>query len=1061
MITGKDIADMLKGKARYQEGQVWQQKNGAWVTKKNGKIIKVKKGRKKKKKDVAADHAAAAHEEEKQTTKKVENDGKKKPKSEVSEAKPKGKKHKTLKEQYAEHQQLQQATNPDKDSGGAGAGDISASAGNDSGALSSKSYSASGKELIVGRADLSQLPKKNYLDGSVLKGMHKHQADAVNLQIEAYENGSPSFLNADGTGAGKTTEILGVASHFAKNSTDPMLIVTKNSNIIRDSFTKDAARMGLKINHVNHPDEMKSGAINICTYSAMSKMARRVSVADDKLGALAKIAWQHKDAQSYADAIGASGLTPEAAYGMFSHTGYAKTFMDNYYKDQSTCVQKAFADFHAYAMGKNRKVNFQLSSKAMKEQAKRGNIVKNHTVSDAKKTSAVLFDEAHELKNSDSGQSENGLAMMDASGKSGLFSATPLDKPEHMHYIAHAFGLEYEKVLGYAGYSVDNKGNTTTNMPIEERMNLLGNVFNNLTKNGQMVKREVSLKNMELTSHVVDMDESDQRTYNEAEAFWKEKLEMAGGGPARMNVAGQMTLAMRRLNESFKVKHITAKAIEDLKAGRQAILFFDNVGEKEKKMKLHKDHTMEYDSSINMARAHFAEELKKHPDLAHVKIAEFHGQMSAGARRAAQREFQEGKSHVFITTPKSGGTGINLDDITGNAPRSIHVATAPYSANEFIQILGRGNRVTTKSKLKVHLHVTDTSADDKNVEALVKKTKTLGASVSGDYAALKVPDKHVAQLPGMAGYEEIGDQWDSPDRPYIPMNLDSFKKEVMKSLRAMLLSMALSAMQTPMLKAYTQVGPQGGHYHISHSGKRVYESEAGHSMHKEISAVTNPDHVGKHILKMDSLNSKGALSDRDMQALMTHASNHMKSLLSAKAGKENKAREERAQVAVHKRQTTESARKERKQRIQQTLAKRIRRVKRRAALYEQQTGKIKDHYRKLQTHLESQKTKMSELEPQYAKLKARAIELRGFQERIKHTHPQYPNLVAAIKKHAENVGKVIPAYKATKEQIGKVEARMTQLREAYGKGQRVMRAYAKTEKEALEGLQKSLRAALL
>ena len=33
-----------------------------------------------------------------------------------------------------------------------------------------------------------------------------------------------------------------------------------------------------------------------------------------------------------------------------------------------------------------------------------------------------------------------------------------------------------------------------------------------------------------------------QRKYNEAEAFWDDKLEAAGGGPARMNVAGQMTL---------------------------------------------------------------------------------------------------------------------------------------------------------------------------------------------------------------------------------------------------------------------------------------------------------------------------------------------------------------------------------------------------------------------------------------------------------------------------------------------------------------------------------------
>lgn len=1420
---GTTIIDLLKGKARYQEGQRWQQKSGRWVMKVNGKVVPIKKGRKKKKvEEVAEHHAAVAHEDEKKNIKKVKDDAKKKPKSKVSEGKPSKKKpkHQTLKQQFEEHQKLQQDSNPDAGSG-AGAGD--GSAGAEHGTLPSGSYSAGGKEILVGRPDLSQLPEKNHLDASVVKGMHKHQADAVNLQIEAYEKGAPAFLNADGTGAGKTTEILAVTSHFAKKSSDPALIVTKNSNIIKMSFAKDAARMGLEINHVTHPDEMKAGAINICTYSTLSKMARRVSVADEKLGELAKHAWKYKDANEFSQAVGASGLTPEAAYGIFGHTGYAKTFMANYYKDKETCVKKAFDDFYSFAHGKNRKVNFQWSGKAMKAQVKQGNAVKNATVSDAKKTSVVMFDEAHELKNADSGQAENGLAMMEASGKTGLFTATPLDKPEHMHYIAHAFGLDYKKVLGYAGYSVNNKGDTTTNMPMEERMNLLGNIFGNLTKNGHMVKREVSLKNMDLKSHIVDMDESDKRKYNEAEAFWDDKIDQAGGGPAAMNVSGQATLAMRRLNESFKVKHIVSKAIEDLKAGRQAILFFDNVGEKGQKMKLHKEHTMEYDSSVNMARDHFAEELKKHPDLAHVKIAEFHGQMTAGARKRAQSDFQNGAAHVFITTPKSGGpqpysakvltpdgwvtmgslkvgdfvyaangtpskvvsiseqgvqptykistvsgastrstddhlwkvdshnigdrkhrilslseirkrkyrtyrfpvnnvvkfdkrsvevdpyilgmmlgdgcftkssptycsqdqflademlkavkreghcfntkkdskgfitgtisspvinvgerritkkgwviqkesnkkwnhvgrptesdvrcggnnkfieafekiglwgkkgeqkfipedylfndkktrlrvlqglmdtdgtvgkngdgtqfcnkskmladgvthlvrslggvatthkkkdgvyyvsvglsicpfrlprkierwkkqphkrmknniksivkaedelcrciliedpshlyitddflvthnTGINLDDITGNAPRSIHVATAPYSANEFIQILGRGNRVTTKSKLNVHLHVSDTAADDKNVDALVKKTKTLGASVSGDYAGLKVPDKHVAQLPGMAAYEEIGDQWDAPDRPFIPMNMDNFKKEVMKSLRNFVLSMAMSSMflHGPMLKAYQSVGPQGGHYHLSAAGNKVYETEHGNHFHKEISASNHPDIVTNHILKMDHLNSKGHLSDNDMQRLMGHAADRMKALMNAKASHENKAREQRAAVVTHKRQTTEGARKARKERTDSKLKKRILTAKKRIELYKERSEKLKAAHGHYSAHRAEMQKRMAEIQPEIDKLKQTAGKLRQYKETMQPTHPQYSNLIAAIQKHSAKVKEVLPHYEAAKKGIAESDAKMQRILELHNKGRGAIRAYTQAAKEDIDTMRKSL-----
>lgn len=1060
---GTTIADLLKGKPRYQEGQRWQQKSGRWVMKLNGKIVPIKKGRKKKKVEKVADqHAAAAHEDEKKNIKKVKDDATKTSKPKDGKAKPgakskPAKKHKTLKEQFAEHQATQQHPDTDKGSGGAGAGDIQGSAGAVSGEVSTGAYSAGGREILVGRPDLSQLPEKNHLAGNIVKGMHRHQADATNLAIEAFEKGAPAFLNADGTGAGKTTEILGLAAHYAPKSAAPVLVVTKNANIIAQNFTNDAKRMGLTINHVKHPDDMKAGAINICTYSALSTMAKRVSVADDKLGVLVKHAWAAKDADEFRQAVGAEGLTPEGAYAIFAHTGYAKTFMDNYYKDQSTCVKKAFDDFHAYCHGKS-KANFQWSGKAMKAQKKMGNVVSNSTISDAKKTSMVLFDEAHELKNADSGQSENGLAMMEASGKTGLFTATPLDKPEHIHYIAHAFGLDYKKVLGYAGYSVDNKGNTTTNMPMEERMNLLGNIFGNMTKNGHMVKREVSLKNMDLKSHIVDMDEADKRKYNEAEAFWDDKLEAAGGGPARMNVAGQMTLAMRRLNESFKVKHIVSKAIEDLKAGRQAVLFFDNVGKKGEKMKLHKEHTMEYESSVNMARDHFAEELKKHPDLAHVKIAEFHGQMTAGARKRAQAEFQSGKSHVFITTPKSGGTGINLDDITGNAPRAIHIATAPYSANEFIQILGRGNRVTTKSRLNVHLHVSDTAADDKNVDALVKKTKTLGASVEGDYAGLKVPDKYSATLPGMQGYEEIGDQWDAPDRPFIPMNMDNFKKEVLKSLRNFVLSMVVSALYShgTMLKAYSSVGPQGGHYHLSATGHKVYETEHGQHYHKEIAAANHPDIVTNHILKMDHLNSKGQLSDNDMQKLMGHAAERMKALMNAKASHENKARAQRVAVATHKRQTTEGARKARKERTDSKLKKRILTAKKRIELYKERAEKLKAAHGHYSAHKAAMQKKMAEIQPEIDKLKQTAGKLRHYKETMTPSHPQYQNLIAAIQKHSAKVKEVLPHYEAAKKGMADADAKMQRILELHNKGRGAIRAYTQAAKEDIDTMRKSL-----
>ena len=47
------------------------------------------------------------------------------------------------------------------------------------------------------------------------------------------------------------------------------------------------------------------------------------------------------------------------------------------------------------------------------------------------------------------------------------------------------------------------------------------------------------------------------------------------------------------------------------------------------------------------------------------------------------------------STPETGGTGVSLDDLYGDAPRSMIVITPPFSALEFVQMAGRVNRLTT------------------------------------------------------------------------------------------------------------------------------------------------------------------------------------------------------------------------------------------------------------------------------------------------------------------------------------------------------------------------------
>lgn len=1060
---GSEIVDLLKaGKARYQEGQKWQQKSGRWVMKVGGKIVPVKKGRKKKpdaQDEIIHRHAAETAEEHEKNLKKVKDEKTpEKAKSKIKRVTKPKKGVQSYQQQVKEHQATKQSSDTGQGAGREETGGSESGAGASSGEVSSGVYRARGKEILVARPELSQKPKQNHLDKSIAGALDAHQADGVNLGIENFDSGEKGYFNADGTGAGKTRQIIALAGHYAPKTSDPVLVVTKNANIIRQNFTDDAKAMGLKINPVSHPDEMKVGHINICTYAALSKMARRVSVADEKLGELAKEAWKYKTPQEFAEACNAGTLTPNEAYAIFSHTGYAKVMQKAYKENPEGVVQKAFEDFWKVSHGKDRKLNFQWSAQGLRNQKAMGNQVSNVNVSDAKKTGMVLFDEAHELKNIDSGQSENGLAMMDHSDRVGLFTATPMDKPEHVHYLCNAYGYDYNKVLQYCGYSTDTKGNVkSTNMPLEARMNAIGNIFMNLTHEGKMIKREVSLKNMALKAHMVPMEEEDKRKYNEAQAFFEQKIAEAGGGPGAMNVAGQATLALRRLNESFKIKHIVNEAIGDLKAGRQAVLFLDNVGEKGKQFKLHKESKVEFGSSVEAAMGHFQEMLKAHPELSHVKVVEYHGKLTPGQRRQAQRDFQAGKAHVFITTPKSGGTGINLDDVVGNAPRAVHMATAPYSANEFIQELGRTNRLTTKSKTYINMHMTDTPSDDKNVGTMIDKVKTLGAAVSGDYESLRVPDKSVATLPGMQGADEIGDIWDHPQRPFIRVDMKHFKKDMQKSLSDFLMeTVAFYKGQRLMIKALIQVGPQGGHFYTSKTGNRVYVSDFGRNFHSEISQANHPDLVTNAILKMDIANRKGSLPEEDMKTLMGHAEDRMRALMGAKVKHEEKQRAARAQVVTHKRRTTEDARRARKAKVDKKLRRRIENAKTRMGLYKEKIEKLKlahGHYEKLKAGHDAA---LAELAPRFNELKAKAEKLKGYKETMPETHPQYPNLVNALQKHSADVKEFLPKYQAAKQAAADSGAKIERIRELHKRAHGIMRDYARAAKEDIDTMRKSL-----
>ncbi|HUW16715.1 MAG TPA: hypothetical protein VMW94_06525, partial [Actinomycetes bacterium] len=85
----------------------------------------------------------------------------------------------------------------------------------------------------------------------------------VNLALRRFKDGGKGFLLADGTGTGKTRQILAVAEVTAEESGKPTLIITNSQATIDGSFAADARAMGVSLPsrkiEVGTYDSLRSG----------------------------------------------------------------------------------------------------------------------------------------------------------------------------------------------------------------------------------------------------------------------------------------------------------------------------------------------------------------------------------------------------------------------------------------------------------------------------------------------------------------------------------------------------------------------------------------------------------------------------------------------------------------------------------------------------------------------------------------------------------------------------------------------------------------------------------
>jgi hypothetical protein len=343
----------------------------------------------------------------------------------------------------------------------------------------------------------------------------------------------------------------------------------------------------------------------------------------------------------------------------------------------------------------------------------------------------VIFDEAHNLKNVHSGKA---LAAHGIKATQKLFAtATPLDRPTSaVYFMAEITGLPEETIQRQLGFRIirgeDDNGKPTAYAELIEDekgkpMNW-GRVMDNMVAmraravgEGAMIRREYPFFG-EITTEPHALDAGTLAVQGEIDDYWQSRIAGARSRIARKNLAGQRILELSRWLESQKVDAAHELLESELAEGRQVVLVAEGVN----------------DTAVRALGSRMfpgllgtlAERLRREG----IPFAQIFG---TGNKGDQVQRFQKGVAKVALATPQSGGTGINLDDTVGDAPRTMIVVTPNFSGDVFDQMLGRTSRRNTASPARVKFLIAPRGiGDTRRQQVLSQKLEALRKIQSGE-----------------------------------------------------------------------------------------------------------------------------------------------------------------------------------------------------------------------------------------------------------------------------------------------------------------------------------------
>lgn len=374
------------------------------------------------------------------------------------------------------------------------------------------------------------------------------------------------------------------------------------------------------------------------------------------------------------------------------------------------------------------------------------------------KDTILILDEAHALKNFDSNATLNAIPNIDEAGAVMYATATPIDQPQHIHYLKRIDiyeGNDPETALtklGLVKRARAIKRGDKIEVIVEWAANpalspsqiasRLDALFWRLGERGLVLRREISLRGVDVYMRQVDLPQEARDVMDKIEAAF---VDMESPRAAALTLMHQ-----RRQLETYKVNDVVKITKDELAAGRNVVIFASRINASEVSVKYvefnqRTGERVEYKDVIHVSEGTtklIKEALIRDGVVKESEIVEVHGN-AEGKQSDAIDLFQSNKAKVMIATVESGGVGINLDDTTGARPRTMIVMTPPFDAVNNIQAICRVWRVNTKSYPKVYYLRGDHKVDSWNFDIISQKMKYLHAAVKNEVRRVDIESKDV------------------------------------------------------------------------------------------------------------------------------------------------------------------------------------------------------------------------------------------------------------------------------------------------------------------------------